>query len=327
MVKRNRFMIILALAFATSASAAEVDPYYSWIYPPHDGTMAVDKAVNDKMQFGLSEVNRDIRREHLACRDVARRVLRPLWYTAFWYPIGEARWWGADISPQSRSEMEDRYARMHVYRYSKLHLPGHMIAIDPAVRVNDVMVGTDKIGHFFTQGEKYYDYFVFKKAHGASDKQAERYAIETGLKREFGFLGWRTNGILSYGDLESNYQGLRLFRSLCEDPERGLRFDKRKQKWVLGAPFEISRWVNPCWDEGYYPSAFAKHVDRYVHRALKETCPLLQRPEIEARRRGYAARGCQSYSVQVLNKLIAKGKIPDPKKTSLDAVCGPLSAE
>lgn len=317
------FVILVAALLASSrAVASEADPFYSWLHPPRDGTTVVDGAFNAAIAAELLDVNHGSGAATHSCRDVGERIMRSLYFTAFWYPVGQARRWGADVSPSSRGEWGDRYRKESVYRYAPLIVMGSLVPLDPAVSLAGVHVGTDKIGHFITRGLYYYDRYLERRARGMSEEEAERDVVIVGFREEKGWLGYGTNGVLSFADLEANWQGFKMFRELCENPATGLVL--KGGKWVLQEPFSIARWVTPCWDEGFNPSTVIPDIREPMRRAITELCPRLSQGAPVQRRLAYAARGCgDSLSRRVLRELVAAGEIGDPTLLSVDTVCGP----
>lgn len=309
-----------ALLAAPVAVASEADPFYAWLHPPRDSSAIVDGALNAAIAAELADVNRGVDAKLHSCRDVGERIMRRLYFTAFWYPVGEARTWGADVSPSSRSEWGDRYRRESVYRYAPLIVMGSLVPLDPAVSLGGVTVGTDKIGHFITRGLYYYDRYLERRAAGMSEQAAERDVIVVGFKEERGWLGYGTNGVLSFADLEANWQGYLMFRELCENPATGLVLEH--DQWMLREPFSIARWVTPCWDEGFYPSSLVPSLDEPVRRAITEMCPRLSQGAPLRRRLAYQQRGCDNRSVRVLRELVAAGEIGDPRRWSVEELCG-----
>ena len=69
-------------------------------------------------------------------------------------------------------------------------------------------------------------------------------------------------------DLEANYQGLELYRWMCDGPDPALRYGD--DRWMLTAPLRIERFVNPCWDESFLPNAYGDATAPGVVRALEE---------------------------------------------------------
>ncbi len=76
------------------------------------------------------------------------------------------------------------------------------------IRLGDVLLGVDKIDHFWVQGHLYYE-----KAHqGERDEQAVRYGTRTERMK----WGMMTTGVFSYADLAANYDGYRFYRDLLQ---------------------------------------------------------------------------------------------------------------
>ena len=61
----------------------------------------------------------------------------------------------------------------------------------------------------------------------------------------------------SYADLEANYQGLKFALDMCEGSNPLLVQDSNG-KWSQRKDFDITPYLNPKWDESYYPSAYIK---------------------------------------------------------------------
>lgn len=313
-------LAVLALCASTGARAAETDQYYSWFVRVPDGTEAVDRYVNRGFARALDEVNRSGHTDR-PCGDVAKRLMNEQWRAAVWHVIGATRDWGYPFRPATRTEFEERYSPVSLYRYFGLLPFGIFVPIDPTMFAGDVHFGPDKLGHFFDNGQRYWDEYSAARARGATVEEAQRAAVMVGVGQEDGILGGIVTSTFGYGDLEANFQGMQLIRSMCEGEHATLR-RSAEGKWSLSEPFSIRAWVNPCWDESFYPNAYEGLTAEGVQRALKSYCPLRRRPDIAARRAGYQRRGCQSYSVQLLDQLIAQRQVPDPQPFTLEAACG-----
>src|SRR5262249_11830856 len=74
-----------------------------------------------------------------------------------------------------------------------------LFGVCPTVKVNGVLVGTDKLGHFVGQGRKYYQRWL--KSHD------EARAAQQSAYTERAIFGSKTTGVYSNGDLVSNYEG------------------------------------------------------------------------------------------------------------------------
>lgn len=139
--------------------------------------------------------------------------------------------------------------------------------VSPIINVNDVYVGTDKIGHFFSQGRKIYGRY--------RRLGEESLAMQRSVFTERAIFGSLTTGIYSNADLVANYEGYRFYRSLLND---GVISGKPAiLKWEEGRPviqrsFTWADHVNPFWDEALNPNSYAKALVPHVERRLLALC-------------------------------------------------------
>ncbi len=303
--------LVSILALAVGLASAETDPYYGWMHPPRDGSAAMNAAINKALQDGLRDVNRNPPK---TCSEAALAMTAPLSATAAWFWAGSVRFWRVDRSPRTRHEYQDRYSAESAYRYASLLPFGRFVPFDPTVRVGPVLFGTDKLGHFFTNGARYYQRFLAAKKAGATDEEAERRAILLGVDEENGMLGMAVSGIFSYADLETNYRGLEFYRGACDAGGLSRGADG---KWTLAEPFDIARFVDPCWDEGFYASGFRAPAP--IKRAVSEMCSELHTRATERRRARYSTDRCAAENLAFLAGLAREKRIPP--QLSLDDMC------
>ena len=211
-----RRLLLLVLVLASPLRAAETDPYYGWWVPPHDGTRALDDAINRLLTASIDDENARGDRASHRCEDVALHLEGRLAPTAGWFFLGLTRSWDVDVSPRSSREYVEEFGPLSVYTPARLFPFGKFVPVDPSVRVDDIVFGTDKIAHFFTNGARYYRRFLEEKAAGRSDDDAVDAAIAIGVGEEAGVLGQWASGIFSFADLQANLRGLFWYRSLCE---------------------------------------------------------------------------------------------------------------
>lgn len=313
---------VAALALPEVARAAETDQYYAWLYPVPDSTDALTRAVNLSFETALSRVNRRGDADALSCFEVAREMTAPFFSTGYWFFVGSMKHLGFSYAPASNTEYRERYRPVSVYRYAPTWLLGLIVPLDPTLRIDGVNLGTDKLGHFFPNGQRYYERFREEKGRGRSDQQAIESAVRFGVEQEKGILGGLASGIFSFADLEANYQGLRFFRALC-DGDRPL-LTRDEEGWRLLAPFDFRAYVNPCWDETFNNNAYFGGLWPSVKQGLERYCRVRARPEVTRLVESYARRGCRSESVRLLASLRARGEVPDARRYSLDAACADL---
>lgn len=102
------------------------------------------------------------------------------------------------------------------------------------LKVDNICIGTDKLGHFFQQGYEYYEIARRKK-------KGETAAEEYGIKTELGKFGLRTTGVFSNADLEANRQGLAFYDDLAAN--RDMTFD-------------IATYISNQWNEATNPNYY-----------------------------------------------------------------------
>ena len=138
------------------------------------------------------------------------------------------------------------------------------------------MIGSDKIGHFISQGRKFYKrYLVF----GSEEMAAEHSAYT-----ERAIFGQMSNGIYSNADLVANYEGHRFFRSLFEDgitPGKPAILRWEDNGWVVQREFDWADHVNEYWDEALNVNHFDAGLYRHMHDTFVGLCPQYwERPDL-----------------------------------------------
>lgn len=260
------FRVLLILIFPwLQTQAAEVDQFSD--QPPAvlaDSEHILDAEVNRRMQQAVSIANRPVLRPpHLrghprfvvpACDEqrlfeaLAWQLARPL--------IGQLEEFAEESVLVSRRTvaLPDSVYRDFFWAHSpSLVLSGRMAAV---IRVGNTELGTDKLGHFFTEGHSY-----FKLTdHLQNDIEA---ALLFGEWSESVYFGAQTTGVFSYADLTANFHGLRFWnRILARHPdplEGGLPAPYiacQQQRWQIVQPFRWAFYVDDAWNESINCSLF-----------------------------------------------------------------------
>ena len=119
-----------------------------------------------------------------------------------------------------------------------------LFGVGPTLKINHVLVGTDKLGHFLSQGRKFYVRWL--------KLQDESKAAEHSAYTERAIFGQMTTGSYSNADLVANYEGFRFYRSLFEDnivPGKPAILTWEGDHWIMQRPFDWADHVNDYWDE------------------------------------------------------------------------------
>ena len=130
----------------------------------------------------------------------------------------------------------------------------------PTIKLNHVLVGSDKIGHFLSQGRKYYRRYL------RYDDEAR--AGEWSAFTEKAIFGQMSTGSYSNADLVANYEGYMFYRSLFEDnviSGKPAILKWEDNAWVIQRPFDWADHVNEYWDEALN----INHYDGWLYSHMK----------------------------------------------------------
>lgn len=134
------------------------------------------------------------------------------------------------------------------------------VGVCSTIRVGDVLLGTDKLDHFWEQG---YEYFV-ESRYGKRDDRALRWGVTT----EKGGYGLLTSDVFSYADLYANWAGYRFYKELLTE-DSVFRQDERGCVAMV-RPFDWAEWVDDAMDEVLNPPFYDPHVRDAVRAHLAE---------------------------------------------------------
>lgn len=252
--------LIAVLALSTTAFlyAAEVDHFSQpELDTLTDSRNALNAEVAQRIERALVRANRN--EPHLKPRKVQRvparsrcnvdrlydsfRVLlaRPL--------VGQVESY-AEQSPDIE-RLSTLFQDSVYHEFTWPHSPSLVLSerVASVVRVGDDYVGTDKFGHFFTEGYSYFE--ETEQMHGSLKN-----ALLFGEWTESVYFGAETTGVYSFADLVANFQGLRFWnRILSEHPDPLTESPLapyvlcENERWVIGDAFDWLDYVDPAWNE------------------------------------------------------------------------------
>ena len=185
---------------------------------------------------------------------------------AIYFDIGGIHW--VDKIERWAMKSED-VERLQPSRYNSIYR-GHPIwatrvaalfGIGPTIKINGQLVGSDKLGHFLSQGRKFW--YRYQRY------QDEERAAEHSAFTERALFGQATTGVYSNADLVANFEGYRFYRSLFEDgivPGKPAILAWRDGQWVIQRAFTWADHVNAYWDEALN----VNHFDSLLYPHMKE---------------------------------------------------------
>jgi hypothetical protein len=317
-MKSTAIFLLLGVLLAGTASAGETDQFLSWDVTLADSAGPMNAYINYEAQVFLEKINRrkvQVRR----CEELAPGFYSHLFGSLFssrirtWihssplvdrFPPKSVCWW--------------QYQRISIHR--GLAFP-YILPMSRTVRIGDVYFGTDKIGHFFGFGRRYYQRYV---RHRLEDRESPEVAatrvIRWGISQEGSWVGKMVDGIFSSADLEANYQGFLLARELCEgDNPIFARVDGR---WVQRRPIDFTKYVNPDLDESFNTNYYWLMRKRQVLPLLQEEyCDRRDEPIVRERFAGYRNGYTPSLSQRLIDEYVSKKSINPKVAQSLDQIC------
>jgi hypothetical protein len=298
------------------ARGLETDQFYAWTTPLSDSSEALNQHINAEIDQVLQRVNA---RPDCSCATARQAIQRHLHYPF----ITQVELWILNTPYISRfphtSEEERTFRQTYLYSGRSPFDPVRWMPASPTIEIGGVRMGADKLGHFFSVGgwiEGPYRRAVEK---GASSDEAIEQAIVAGLWAERTILGGGASGVVSPADMEANYQGLLFYRSLCDGPEPALGHDS--DGWHLVKRLDLRAYVTPEWDESWQPNIYAKSRWAKIRPSMERYCPQLDDPLVQAQRAAYAQRDVRTPTETLIERMVAEGKLEDPRQFSIDAVC------
>ena len=172
----------------------------------------------------------------------------------------------------------------------------------PTVKLFDVYLGTDKMGHFFQQGYTYYLTFEGQRQLGLDDQSALEYLVTSGRFSEETYFGKSLGAGMSRADLVANYAGLKFYINLTEPlgipgagasiliQQKEARQDISFKTWQLNPDRkEIMRpFISDHLNEALNPSSYGYVNYQLFFGRIQRTCkswfekyPSLSRQDVE----------------------------------------------
>ena len=142
-----------------------------------------------------------------------------------------------------------------------------VFGVGPTIKINGVLVGSDKLGHFLSQGRKFYFRYL--------RYEDEARAAERSAYTERNLFGQMTTGSYSNADLVANYEGYVFYRSLFEDdvvPGKLAILRWEGEGWVMQRPFDFADHVNDYWDEALNINHYDRLLRPHIEQRLLSMC-------------------------------------------------------
>ncbi len=318
---------LLILAFATTpAVASECDQFMLWGKELEDGSEPLNAYLNEEFDLFLAKLNAKPKNADLSPEDATvlwyKHIFRFLLYgkiRGYFRNSGEIEAYpgrGGDIGML-------KYQRMSIFRH-RGSFP-YILPMSRNIRLGEVYLGTDKVSHMLGYGRRYFVRYFELRNKGFSDYEAKAKVIRWGMFQEMSVVGRVVDGVVSYGDLEANYQGMLFGLDMCcsDDPLLVLR----DGKWVKTRDVDIMRFITPDMDESYNTAHYWLLRKKLVLPVIKEDyLHMLDSPEVQDRFAIYDTYP-KSLNMQLIERWLAEKKRTPKENQSLRALQAEMAAE
>lgn len=255
---------------AASIQAAEIDPFTNRYAPLEESLTKVNALTNRLLSEALADAN-----EKDGCSEKhLYKAMRKRFNNQYQGEFASTLIDSDDI-PKTKTPSDESIYRDFKW-YEAIVQGGTARISDPIadlMKVNGYMIGTDKFEHFLGSGYRY-----FKRHHIQGEPVEE--ALRIGWKAETGFLGAVTTGVMSYGDLAANFNGMRFWNHvlLKNDDVLGAEYNLgpyvtcENNQWIATEnTIDWSNYIDESFDEAINCSRFKNEtIARKVNARLME---------------------------------------------------------
>ena len=267
-----------------SASAGETDQYLVWNLELVDSSTHMNEYINAGIESELEKRTAEGRND-CRCQELAEDLFRYFFKGIHSSRVRKWLFVSEDIDRYpGRSVTYNQYVKMSIYR-NRTFPP--WLPMSRTIRIGDVYLGVDKIGHFFGFGRRYFQRYMTAIKEGLTEQEAIERVVKWGVYMEMGLVGGLVDGIFSHADLEANFQGFMLAKDLCIGNAPFLA--KEGPEWILTRPIDMREYVTPDFDESYNYSHFLGLRKKRVLPVLVHTyAGMKDNPIVKARFARYA---------------------------------------
>jgi hypothetical protein len=309
-----RIALTLLVLNLSAAFAVETDQFLAWGSDLQDSTTPLNQYLNQTLQRALSKVNHQMNKSY-SCEEVAYKVMTeikgPYKISAISLFAGNSP--KVDRYPKNEFISDSEYEKLSIHNRSIYR--NYFVKLGRTIKVNGVLMGTDKLGHMFLIGRAYYKSYLEKQGRFSDEDFIQEQIIQGGVTGEYYLLGYIISGVFSFGDLEANFQGLQFAKRLCKGTNPYLKFEEGQ--WVQKVSVDLKEYVNAYFDESFNTSAYNKHKFKLIKPALMPYCGRLHPLKEE-----YERRFVKSKNLKILSQFKSGQEILKLKKEqSFENIC------
>lgn len=268
-----KYSLIFLALMTTPTFALETDQFIASKIIIKDSADIFNRYFKQNIEKAIDSANSK-NPEKIKCSEVASNVMNNLVGGKYFAVSKISRF--AKKSPEVDKFPDDSVTDREYFKMTMYEEASFLLKIAPLARtinINGVYMGTDKLGHFALIGRNYYHNYLSNLENGMSKEQALEKAILKGFKTEKGILGYGIGGVLSYGDLEANYEGMKFAIDLCDGENPYIILKNNQYEKNPSKTFTVADYFNPRMDESFHFSFWKPSLYKRVKDKLaKEYC-------------------------------------------------------
>lgn len=303
----------------SSANALETDQFHAASHILKESSAPLNAYVEDKFERALKDANN--KRQNISCPEVAEMVMNEIVGKFSISKISQF----AKNSDQIERFPDDslstwQYIQSSIYKDAGFPFYHGLLA--RTINVGGVYIGTDKLGHFALIGRGYYRDYRKNLEKKMTTSEAEKTAVLSGIKQEIHLLGYTLGGVLSFGDMEANYQGMTFAREMCEGENPYLQNVGGDWTRNTSRPFDFKNYVNPKMDESYKPAFWRPGLWKKIAPNIAEVyCDLKNNPLYIERIEMYQSQIKTNRNDNYIKEFFSTRPKFDRKLESIESLC------
>lgn len=299
-----KFLILAAGLFSINAFSAEADNFTAYKLEINDQTEILNNLINTKISAAVERANLAAGCNEGALHENLRFDFHNHIKSQMIKDILAGEQLEAYVLPL-KSSVYKNWKILDGLLLGRKGAAKSALALSPLIKINDQVIGVDKLEHMFGNGFNYYTRYYDK---GMPIKKV----LKKGIIGEKTYLGGNilATGVFTYGDLSANFNGMRFWNhvTLKYDDILGKQYNAgpyvscQDNRWVVANPVDMRTYIDVTMDESINCSKMAtKRGVRKLKAAIKnlelegiETC-LTSMTKLEAMIPKYSNKNIYKY--------------------------------
>lgn len=242
-----RFLAVLIAFHSALSWAEEADEFIRpGAKPPASSTGEINRMVNDRMREFVEESNT----KGISCEPMQLNRDLLFKFNGHWSEFGNIM---RDHMDGKKSDYKLNFAGYKsksgtAYEGTKIRA-----GFAQTLNVDGLVVGYDKIDHFFSNGGMVFEKYIEQEAN-RDVPHVQKYLLLMNSNQEESQWGLGATGVKSYGDLSANWSGFQFYKDLAGGPRPFFTCENGKIR--MNREFKIQDYIRPSWSEAYNCSSY-----------------------------------------------------------------------